>query len=72
MFLNKCNIFSSSQYGFRYSISTAEALIEEITTSSYFSQRCAGAIELTFITDHQNIEHLKNKTFGLIIHETLY
>ena len=36
MFLNKCNIFSPSQYGFRSSMSTPEALfdlVKETTTS---------------------------------------
>ena len=36
MFLNKCNILSPSQYVFRSSMSTTEALldlVEEITTS---------------------------------------
>ena len=36
MFHNKCNILSPSQYGFRSSMSTTEALlglVEEITTS---------------------------------------
>ena len=36
MFINKCNILSPSQYGFRSSMSTTEALlylVEEITTS---------------------------------------
>ena len=36
MFIDKCNIFSPSQYGFRSSMSTTEALldlVEEITTS---------------------------------------
>ena len=36
MFINKCNILSSRQYGFRSSMSTTEALldlVEEIKTS---------------------------------------
>ena len=36
MFIDKCNILSPSQYGFRFSMSTTEALldmVEEITTS---------------------------------------
>ena len=36
MFINKCNILSPSQYGFRSSMSTTEALldfVEEITIS---------------------------------------
>ena len=36
MFIGKCNILSPSQYGFRSSMSTTEALfdlLEEITTS---------------------------------------
>ena len=36
MFIDKCNILSPSQYGFRSSMSTTEALldlVEEITTS---------------------------------------
>ena len=45
MFIDKCNILSPSQYGFRSSMSTTEALfdlVEEITTSLEKNKYTAG------------------------------
>ena len=48
MFLNKCNILSPIQYGFRSSMSTTEALldlVDEITTSLDNSKYTVGVEE---------------------------
>ena len=64
MFLNKCNILSPSQHGFRSSMSTTEALldlVEEITTSSDHNKNTVGVfIDLKKAFDTVDILCKKN------------
>ena len=65
MFINKCNILSPSQYGFRSSMSTTEALlhlVEEITTSVDNNKYTVGVfIDLNKASDTVDHDILCNK-----------
>ena len=63
-FLNKCNILSPSQYGFRSSMSTTEALldlVEEITTSLEKKQKYTVGVFIDL-----------KKAFDTVDHDILY
>ena len=71
MFINKCNILSPSQYGFRSSMSTTEALldlVEEITTSLDKNKYTVGLFidpKKAFDTVDHDILYTKLHFYGL-------
>ena len=71
MFIDKCNILSQSQYGFRSSMLTTEALlylVEEITTSLEINKYTVGVfidLKKAFDTVYHNKLCKKLNFYGL-------